>query len=255
MSGGKHLAKGSPKPELPDDGKLRLYSMRFCPYAHRVHLVLDAKKIPYHSIFINLNEKPEWLTEYSPLGKVPALQLTEEEGKPALIESLVIAEYLDEKYPEPKLFPSDPLKKAQDKILIERFNAVVGPMYKIFVNTEVSPGTITDVSTGLDIYEKELRARGTPFFGGDKPGMLDYMIWPWCERSAMLKYLLSDKYEMDKERFEKLLQWRDLMEKDEAVKCFYLDGETHAKFMKTRREGEPNYDMLVVNPCKRQRTC
>lgn len=35
------------------------------------------------------------------------------------------------------------------------------------------------------------------------------------------------------------------MVEDEAVKCFYLDGETHAKFMKTRREGEPNYDMLV----------
>ncbi|XP_013103620.1 pyrimidodiazepine synthase [Stomoxys calcitrans] len=253
MSGGKHLATGSPKPEIPNDGKLRLYSMRFCPYAHRVHLVLDAKKIPYHSIFINLNDKPEWLTEYSPLGKVPALHLVKEEGKPALIESLVIAEYLDERYPEPKLFPSDPLKKAQDKILIERFNAVIGPMYKIFVNNEV-PGAITDVSTGLDIFEKELRARGTPFFGGDKPGMLDYMIWPWCERSAMLKYLLGDKYEMDKERFEKLLKWRDLMGEDEAVKCFYLDGETHAKFMKTRREGKPNYDMLV-NPSKRQRIC
>lgn len=81
--------------------------MRFCPYAHRVHLVLDAKKIPYHSIFINLNDKPEWLTEYSPLGKVPALQLITADGKPALIESLIIAEYLDEMYPEPRLFPKD----------------------------------------------------------------------------------------------------------------------------------------------------
>ncbi|XP_065359477.1 pyrimidodiazepine synthase isoform X2 [Calliphora vicina] len=254
MSGGKHLAKGSSKPELPDDGVLRLYSMRFCPYAHRVHLVLDAKKIPYHSIFINLHDKPEWLTEYSPLGKVPALQLITADGKPALIESLIIAEYLDEMYPEPTLFPKDPLKKAQDKILIERFNPVIGAMYKIFVNTEVSPGAITDISTGLDIFEKELRSRGTPFYGGDKPGMLDYMIWPWCERSEMIKYLLNNKYEMDKERFEQLLKWRDLMVEDEAVKCFYLDGETHAKFMKTRREGTPDYDMLV-NPTKRQRTC
>jgi pyrimidodiazepine synthase len=44
--------------------------MRFCPYAQRVHLVLDAKGIAYHTIFINLTEKPEWLTEKSPLGKL-----------------------------------------------------------------------------------------------------------------------------------------------------------------------------------------
>ncbi|XP_014088771.2 pyrimidodiazepine synthase [Bactrocera oleae] len=255
MSGGKHLAKGSQKPELPDDGVFRLYSMRFCPYAHRAHLVLDAKNIPHHTIYINLTEKPEWLTEVSPLGKVPALQLPKEEGNPALIESLIIAEYLDEKYPEVPLFPKDPLKKAQDKILIERFNSVISAMYKVFLGgSDAAPGALTEISKGLDIFEKELSSRGTPYFGGDKPGMLDYMIWPWCERSAMLKYLLPDKYEMDKERFGKLIAWRDLMINDPAVKGFYLDGETHAKFMKARRENVHNYDMLV-NDAKRQKTC
>ncbi|XP_037934231.1 pyrimidodiazepine synthase [Teleopsis dalmanni] len=253
MNGGKHFAKGSQKPELPDDGMLRLYSMRFCPYAHRVHLVLDAKNIPYHTIFINLTDKPEWLTEFSALGKVPALQLTTDEGAPALIESLIIAEYLDEKYPEKPLYPKDPLKKAQDKILIERFGAVVSPMYKVFLSGN-EPGTLLEISKGLDIYEQELRSRGTPFFGGDKPGMLDYMIWPWCERSEMLKYLLDDKYKMDEERFAQLLKWKDLMINDAAVKSFYLNGETHAKYMRSRREGHADYDMLV-NTSKRQRTC
>ena len=31
-------------------------------------------------------------------------------------------------------------------------------------------------------FEKELVDRGTPFFFGDRPGMLDLMIWPWVER-------------------------------------------------------------------------
>ncbi|XP_018801591.1 PREDICTED: pyrimidodiazepine synthase-like isoform X2 [Bactrocera latifrons] len=246
MSGGRHLAKGSPKPALIDDGVLRLFSMRFCPYAHRTHLVLNAKNIPYHTIYINLTEKPEWLTEVSPLGKVPALQLPKEEGNPSLIESLIIAEYLDEKYPEVPLFPKDPLKKAQDKILIERFNAVTSATYKMFhADTEAGPDALTEVSKGLDIFEKELSSRGTPYFGGDKPGMLDYMIWPWFERTEMLKHLLPGKFELDKERFNKLIAWRDLMVSDPAVKGHYLDGETYAKFAKARRGNVHDFDMLV----------
>lgn len=85
--------------------------MRFCPYAHRVHLVLDAKKIPYHAIYINLRDKPEWFSLVSSSTKVPALELVKEQGNPVLIESLIICDYLDEKYPEVPLYPKDLLKK------------------------------------------------------------------------------------------------------------------------------------------------
>lgn len=197
---------GSIQPALPDDGKLRLYSMRFCPYAHRAHLVLAAKKISFHIIYINLTEKPEWLTKVSALGKVPALEIISEKENNTLIESLVICEYLDEKYPENPLYPKDPLKKALDKILIERFSAVTSAMYKIFVDgPEKNPGALADISNGLDIYEKELVMRGTRFFNGDKPGMLDYMIWPWCERSDIIPFLVGDRYKLDEKRFVNLV--------------------------------------------------
>ncbi|EDW40721.1 GM25062 [Drosophila sechellia] len=166
MSNGRHLAKGSPMPDVPEDGILRLYSMRFCPFAQRVHLVLDAKQIPYHSIYINLTDKPEWLLDKNPQGKVPALEIVREPGPPVLTESLLICEYLDEQYPLRPLYPRDPLKKVQDKLLIERFGAVLGAFFK--------------ASDG-----RELARRGTEFFGGEQTGILDYMIWPltlWLER-------------------------------------------------------------------------
>ena len=73
-----YLIIGSPKPVFPnDDHKLRFYAMKYCPYAHRIQLVLDFKDIPYHTIHINLTLKPEWLTDVSPLGKVPALEIPE----------------------------------------------------------------------------------------------------------------------------------------------------------------------------------
>ena len=40
------LFPGSKCPEVKPDGILRLYSMKFCPYAQRTRLVLAAKKIP-----------------------------------------------------------------------------------------------------------------------------------------------------------------------------------------------------------------
>lgn len=163
--------------------------MKFCPFAQRVHLVLDAKNIPYHVAYINLTEKPEWLIKVSPLTKVPALEIPGE-GE-SLIESLIISEYIDEKYPQNPLFPKDPLQKARDKVLIERFNSVITPYVRIVYNhkTDGAPGAITELTNALDLYEKELKDRKTKFFGGSKPGMLDLMIWPFCERTGWLNLI------------------------------------------------------------------
>lgn len=106
--------------------------MRFCPYAQRAHLVLDSKDIPYHTCNINLKQKPEWFIQKSPLLKVPTLELRSGvEGEDPLIESLIICEYLDEKYNQNPLRSSDPLQRARDKILIERFNAFVSAFYRL----------------------------------------------------------------------------------------------------------------------------
>lgn len=244
MTTAKHLGKGSQIPIFPDDGKLRFYLMRFCPYAERVHLVLAAKKVPFHKIFINLTEKPEWLPEKSPLEKVPALELPTEPNNPTITESLFIADYLDEKYPEQPLHSKNPLQKVQDRILIDRFGGVTSSLFKVFYESlDNAPGHFENAANGLDLYEQELKERNTPYFGGDKPGMVDYMIWPWFERYDMKKYLLGDEYEFEKERFPKLADWIGLMKDDPAVKVTYLDGETHAKFLRSRHSGNPDYDM------------
>ncbi|XP_017042583.1 pyrimidodiazepine synthase-like [Drosophila ficusphila] len=241
MSSGKHLAKGSPKPVLPEDGLLRLYSMRFCPFAQRAHLALNAKKVPHHAVYINLTEKPEWFGEVSPLLKVPALQLAGEKNQPSLIESLIISEYLDEKYPENPLLPKDALKRAQDKILLERFSGLSNAFTKIRLE-----GTgLDDFWVALDIFEKELSKRGTAFFGGDKPGFVDYMIWPWFERLSVIKLRLGDEYKFDEKRFAKISQWISLLKEDPVVQSFYATPEQHDEFWRTRQAGNANYDLLA----------
>lgn len=59
------------------------------------------------------------------LGTVPALEVAE---GVCISESLVTAEYLEDKYPLPRLVSADPLRKAQDKLIVENFSGVNKPL-------------------------------------------------------------------------------------------------------------------------------
>ena len=99
--------------------KLRLISFPLCPYVQRAAIVLAEKGVPFERVDIDLSNKPDWFLKLSPLGKVPVLVVTGEDGREeVLFESAVIAEYLDEVL-EPKLLPSDPLEKARHRAWIE----------------------------------------------------------------------------------------------------------------------------------------
>lgn len=266
------LPTGSRKPALPLDGKLRFYSMRFCPYAERVHLVLNAKHIPHHTININMSEKPEWFVQMLPSGKVPSLHLVTDNNQPFITESLIIMEYLDEKFPDNPMFPRDPMYKAIDKMWIERFAHVTAAFFRIVVEPNDADHCLNEISEALDLYEEELRRRCTPFYGGKKANMLDYAIWPWFERVELVKTLVGNrKFFFDRQRYPTLVRhfecgvchvktiicvylfwlfrwqasWFMAMLSDPAVKKCYLSEEVHARFFESRHQDIPNYDILA----------
>lgn len=67
----KPIAPFSGDPQPPYNGKLRIYNMRFCPYAQRTILALNAKEIDYEIVNVNLMNKPDWIFDKSPFGKKP----------------------------------------------------------------------------------------------------------------------------------------------------------------------------------------
>ncbi|XP_071515882.1 pyrimidodiazepine synthase-like isoform X2 [Panulirus ornatus] len=227
----KHLGPGSVCPPL-DEGVLRCYSMKYCPYAQRTHLVLAVKKIKHEVVYINLKTKPEWYFDKNPLGKVPAL---EQNGK-VIFESLVTCDYLDEVYPEPSLYPADPWKKAQDQNFIELWSKITTALYKLWFSKgdeQIISRACDDLKAGLDVFEKELSRRNTTFFSGEKPGMLDYMIWPWAERLPVAQQMIGDICAMTPDRCPKMMSWMDNMMQDSSVKATYLLPEVHSKFLAT----------------------
>ncbi|CAL8297434.1 unnamed protein product [Merluccius merluccius] len=124
MSTQKSFAKGSAAPGPVSDGSIRLYSMRFCPFAQRTRLVLHAKGIKHDIVNINLKDKPDWFIEKNPLGLVPTLETPSGQ---VIYESPITCEYLDEVYTDNKLLPADPFQKAQQKMLMEHFSKVGPP--------------------------------------------------------------------------------------------------------------------------------
>jgi glutathione S-transferase len=107
---------------------ITLYDAERCPYCARVRIVLAEKDIEYETVVIDLSDRPAWLYEKNPLGKVPVL---EEDGF-TLPESEVINEYLEERYPEPALLPADPAARALVRLRIERFENALGDAYYAF---------------------------------------------------------------------------------------------------------------------------
>jgi len=222
--------------------------MKLCPFAQRAHLVLEAKKIPYHTIWVNMRLKPEWLFEKSPLGKVPALEIPNVKGDP-VIESLIIAEYLDDQYPQNPLKSKDPLQHARDRILIDRYRTFMqDTIYHLFFPDDL-PNVYKEINKNLDIYEEELKTRGTKFFGGSKPGFVDYMIWPFCERTDAHPYILGENYqEMDKNRHARLNEWKELMKQDPAVQATITPGDVHFKFFESYFRSKKAYYEDAVLP-------
>ena len=86
-----------------------LYTADRCPYAARVRITLAEKRIAYDAVEIDLDDRPAWIYDKNPLGRVPVYE--EDEGL-VLPESEVIMEYLEERYPEPALWPRDPAERA-----------------------------------------------------------------------------------------------------------------------------------------------
>jgi len=87
---------------------LTLYDAARCPYCARVRIVLAEKDVEYEPIEIDLKDRPAWIYEKNSTGRVPVI---EEDGW-VLPESAVIMEFLEERYPEPRLLAADPADRA-----------------------------------------------------------------------------------------------------------------------------------------------
>jgi stringent starvation protein A len=170
-----------------------LYDAARCPFCARVRIVLAEKGLSYETVEIDLSDRPAWLYELNPAGKVPVL---DEDGW-ILPESAVIAEYLNERYPEPALWPDDPGERAAARLLVFRFDDFSAPYYALR----------RGVKGARERFEEELAAldsilAGMPWLSGRAFGLADVAFLPWVLRAR-------DLLGIDLTAWEALADWVD----------------------------------------------
>ena len=98
---------------------IRLYRFPLSTNVERVALALAHKKLPVESVEIDPQDRSE-VRRVSGQDLVPVL----DDGGTIVSDSMAIVRYLEERYPEPRLYPADPARRAEMLIFIDWFNRV-----------------------------------------------------------------------------------------------------------------------------------
>ena len=174
---------------------LTLYDAERCPFCVRVRIVLTEKEVEWETVAVDLDDRPAWIYEKNPLGRVPVL----EEDELVLPESVVIMAYLDERYPEPPLLPEDAAERALARLLIERFHRLSDPYSKVRRGDESGRGELEVRLGELDALLEE-----RPFLTGATFGLVDIAYLPWIVR-------------VDHSAFPALVDWVERLARRPAV--------------------------------------
>lgn len=150
-----------------------LYTADRCPYAARARIVLAEKGIAYDAVEIDLDDRPAWIFEKNTTGRVPVYE--EDEGL-VLPESEVIMEYLEERYPEPPLWPPDPAERALGRLWLQRFDDRLGDAYYAARRGDGRE----QLDARLADLEHALEAQ--PYLSGREFGLADIGYVPWILR-------------------------------------------------------------------------
>jgi len=184
---------------------LRVYRIPFSTNVERVALALAHKQLGNKEIEV------EWI-DLDPGDRSEAVRVSGQELVPVLVDgdhvlfdSPVILEYLEERFPERPLYPSDPARRAELRTFVDWFNRVWKRPPNLIVDEEAKAEPDRDriaelgqqISDALPLFEDLLAGREYLF--GAELSAADVISFPF------LKYAVIWE-DGDEERFHEVLR-------------------------------------------------
>ena len=167
----------------------RVYSAITCNFCHRVEIALHAKGVAFETVTIDLVKRPEAFRGMASGGSVPLLEFEGHQIHP----SGVINEFVEERWPEPPLLPSDPAARAEARTFIDWWNDAPCPAYErrlMNVRPERDEVLTKNLEAGLRECERKLAARDYDggYWHGATIGLVDATAAPMFVRFAGLRH-------------------------------------------------------------------
>jgi glutathione S-transferase len=190
---------------------LTLYGSNLSPFVRKVRIVLIEKNLECALDPINPFRQPPEFAAISPLKRIPVLRDSDRSEPNTLPDSSVIADYLENKFPRPRLYPGDPFLRARALWIEEYaddglfhvmgrglfFERVVKKFQRGVTDTLLCAKTINeDLPPLFDYLESEILGR--TYFVGEEFSIADIAVG-----SVMVNYRHSGE-ELDAARWPAL---------------------------------------------------
>jgi glutathione S-transferase len=220
---------------------LTLYDDVFSPYARKVRIALYEKNVPFERVrALHGDCNRTDFVHVNPRAEVPALV----DGGFSLYDSTVICEYLEDRHPEPALYPQDSRRRAECRLIEDLADTQLdAALYAVtvveFGRGESHPAMHEAAARDITRLSDELERRlgDGPFFCGEF-SIADIAVAPHLMATAFLGFPL------DASRHPRLARWTDRVQERPAV------ARDNADVMETlqrlQAERQPGFDPYRV---------
>jgi glutathione S-transferase len=153
---------------------MKLWSGVLSPFSAKVRIALAEKSLAYETLEVPWSRQALWgpkppeFLAVSPRGKVPVLI----DGAATIYDSTIIAEYLEDRYPKPPLFPSDPVARArcrqlEDEADMAMTEEVTPLVQEMFTKRDESTRDVARVAAANDALRRRYDGLNRELAGRD----------------------------------------------------------------------------------------
>lgn len=216
-----------------------LVSHKLCPRVQRPVIALEEKGLDYNLEYIDLDDKPEWFLDLSPLGRTPILQTPEG----VLFNTSVITDYLDDITPEP-LHPADPLERAFHRSWIEFLCNILPDEERLERAADESEARLAVQVIDGKLAHVERRLGSSTYFDGEEFTLADAAGAPLLQRLHWLDEMAPHLGIF--ENLPRVAAWRHALFMRESVQNSLVPDarerfEAWLRRASNREDGEPSY--------------
>jgi maleylpyruvate isomerase len=169
--------------------RLALYSYWRSSSSWRVRIGLGLKGLAWEYRAVDLRAGAQRSSAHrarNAMGQVPVLEVEEGGVTRHLVQSMAILEWLDERFPSPRLLPADPEGRARVRALAEHVNSGIQPFQNSATLAwlrEARPGLEERwvkhwLAAGLGALEAVVREGAGRFCHGDEVSLADVYLVP-----------------------------------------------------------------------------